>query len=573
MYTIKQQTSAQKEIYDNLIHDGYSSLTAYSLSLRNYDRAEKILPYLSLHDMDKCVDYLYDAIKANKKMCVVADYDVDGATSCSIMVSGLKTLGANIVYFVPNRFKHGYGLQASVIDDMLITYPDIDVIITVDNGIASVSGVDYANSKNIDVVVTDHHLEGDERPNAVVIVNPNKKDCQFESKALAGCGVAFYVVLALREKIAKLDNKKFNISYLQDYLAIGTVADVVTLDTNNRLLVEYGLNRIKNNKANIGVQALIDVLGINQNKINTSDIAFQIAPTLNAAGRIEDMSKGINLLLSDNYEYATELAIELVKINKTRKSIENTMKEDALEQIDITNSNSDDLFSCCVQNKDFHEGVIGILASRIKELLYVPTVVFSELEELEQGRAVLKGSGRSIEGLHLRDAIDYVTKKVPDCVIKFGGHAMAAGLTIYKDKFDDFKFYLNEYCKEIFKNVKPTNVVSVDKELDLKNISIDDVEELNSQIWGQHFTEPVFIADFKINKQELLSGGKHLKVWFDYKGMEIVGLWFFRTEFIDVEHNENVKVIFKLNINEWRNKKEIQIYVQSLEAHINKINS
>lgn len=566
MYTIKQQTPVQKEIYDNLVNDGYSSLTAYSLSLRNYDRAEKMLPYLSLHDIDKCVDYLYDAIKVNKKMCVVADYDVDGATSCSIMVSGLRTLGADIVYFVPNRFKHGYGLQASVIDDMLITYPDIDVIITVDNGIASVSGVDYANSKNIDVVVTDHHLEGDERPNAVVIVNPNKKDCQFESKALAGCGVAFYVVLALREKIAKLDNRKFNISYLQDYLAIGTVADVVTLDANNRLLVEYGLNRIKNHKANIGVQALIDVLGINQDKINTSDIAFQIAPTLNAAGRIEDMSKGINLLLSNNYEYATELAIELVKINKTRKSIENTMKEDALEQIDIANSNSDDLFSCCVQNKDFHEGVIGILASRIKELLYVPTIVFSELEELEQGRAVLKGSGRSIEGLHLRDAIDYVTKKVPDCVIKFGGHAMAAGLTIYKDKFDDFKFYLNEYCKEIFKNVKPTNVVSVDKELDLKNISIDDVEELNSQIWGQHFTEPVFIADFKINKQELLSGGKHLKVWFDYKGMEIVGLWFFRTEFIDVEHDENVKVIFKLNINEWRNKKEIQIYVQSLEA-------
>lgn len=566
MYTIKQQTPAQKEIYNNLIHDGYSLLTAYSLSLRNYDRAEKMLPYLSLSDIDKCVDYLYDAIKANKKMCVVADYDVDGATSCSIMVSGLRTLGADIVYFVPNRFKHGYGLQASVIDDMLMTYTDIDVIITVDNGIASVSGVDYANSKNIDVVVTDHHLEGDERPNAVVIVNPNKKDCQFESKALAGCGVAFYVVLALREKIAKLDNKKFNISYLQDYLAIGTVADVVTLDGNNRLLVEYGLNRIKNHKANIGVQALIDVLGINQDKINTSDIAFQIAPTLNAAGRIEDMSKGINLLLSNNYEYATELAIELVKINKTRKSIENTMKEDALEQIDIANSNSDDLFSCCVQNKDFHEGVIGILASRIKELLYVPTIVFSELEELEQGRAVLKGSGRSIEGLHLRDAIDYVTKKVPDCVIKFGGHAMAAGLTIYKDKFDDFKFYLNEYCKEIFKNVKPTNVVSVDKELDLKNISIDDVEELNSQIWGQHFTEPVFIADFKINKQELLSGGKHLKVWFDYKGMEIVGLWFFRTEFIDVEHDENVKVIFKLNINEWRNKKEIQIYVQSLEA-------
>ena len=566
MYTIKQQTPVQKEIYDNLVNDGYSSLTAYSLSLRNYDRAEKMLPYLSLHDIDKCVDYLYDAIKVNKKMCVVADYDVDGATSCSIMVSGLRTLGADIVYFVPNRFKHGYGLQASVIDDMLITYPDIDVIITVDNGIASVSGVDYANSKNIDVVVTDHHLEGDERPNAVVIVNPNKKDCQFESKALAGCGVAFYVVLALREKIAKLDNRKFNISYLQDYLAIGTVADVVTLDANNRLLVEYGLNRIKNHKANIGVQALIDVLEINQDKINTSDIAFQIAPTLNAAGRIEDMSKGINLLLSNNYEYATELAIELVKINKTRKSIENTMKEDALEQIDIANSNSDDLFSCCVQNKDFHEGVIGILASRIKELLYVPTIVFSELEELEQGRAVLKGSGRSIEGLHLRDAIDYVTKKVPDCVIKFGGHAMAAGLTIYKDKFDDFKFYLNEYCKEFFKNVKPTNVVSVDKELDLKNISIDDVEELNSQIWGQHFTEPVFIADFKINKQELLSGGKHLKVWFDYKGMEIVGLWFFRTEFIDVEHNENVKVIFKLNINEWRNKKEIQIYVQSLEA-------
>ena len=394
MYTIKQQTPVQKEIYDNLVNDGYSSLTAYSLSLRNYDRAEKMLPYLSLHDIDKCVDYLYDAIKVNKKMCVVADYDVDGATSCSIMVSGLRTLGADIVYFVPNRFKHGYGLQASVIDDMLITYPDIDVIITVDNGIASVSGVDYANSKNIDVVVTDHHLEGDERPNAVVIVNPNKKDCQFESKALAGCGVAFYVVLALREKIAKLDNRKFNISYLQDYLAIGTVADVVTLDANNRLLVEYGLNRIKNHKANIGVQALIDVLGINQDKINTSDIAFQIAPTLNAAGRIEDMSKGINLLLSNNYEYATELAIELVKINKTRKSIENTMKEDALEQIDIANSNSDDLFSCCVQNKDFHEGVIGILASRIKELLYVPTIVFSALEELEQGRAVLKGSGR-----------------------------------------------------------------------------------------------------------------------------------------------------------------------------------
>lgn len=580
-YKIKEQTEEQKKIYEELLSKEYPEIVAYSLSLRNYKKNEKLIHYSELHNIDIATDLLIEYIIKNKNICIVADYDVDGATSCSIMYKGLKKLGADIKYFVPNRFIHGYGLQPSVIDDMLNHYPDVNVIITVDNGIASIDGVDYANEKNIDVIVTDHHLEGDSKPNARVIVNPNQKSCGFPSKSLAGCGVAMYIIKALYDKISyKIKNNEFNegqkdlFSYyiehfnpveIMDYLVIGTIADVVSLDDNNRLIVENGLKQIHKKKCSTGVQAILDVLGIENNKLKTTDIAFRIAPMLNAAGRLEDMSLGINLLLNDNYIDAREQALSLIEINQKRKDIEKGMKDIALGKLEdniLSMNKSENLFSFCTYSKDFHEGVIGIVASRVKDILYLPTIVFSVLDEKgENGRVVLKGSGRSIDGIHLRDAIDYVFKTVPDCIIKFGGHSMAAGLSIYEDKFEEFQKKLNEYCQKTLNNVRPLNVIEVDRDLSIDKLKITDVELLNMQTWGQNFTEPIFYGKFKILKQEILKGS-HLKLFLKQNNTTINAMHFFNNK---LYNKDEIEALYKININEFRGNKNIQIFIDKAE--------
>ena len=570
----KQLTPEQEKLMQSLIDDGYHKLIAKVLALRNYQTQEKLLHYSLLHDMDKAVDCVLEAIITERKICVVADYDVDGATSCAIMVKGLRGLGASVEYFVPNRFKHGYGLQPSVIDDMLLSYPDTDMIVTVDNGISSIAGVQYAKEKNIYVLVTDHHLEGDERPDTI-IVNPNRKDCSFPSKALAGCGVAFYLIHAVKDRMtamcqqgkqqddiqkgAQYDNRE-----LADYLAIGTIADVVPLDTNNRMLIEYGLKRIRAGGASVGVNAILKVLKIKPESLTTQHIAFRIAPMLNAAGRMEDMSLGINLLLCEQPEQAEIMVENLIVINTERKNTEAAMKEEALHQLsDVKDTGSQ--FSCVVFGEDFHEGVIGILASRIKDLKYLPTIVFSEMES-DSNEILLKGSGRSIEGLHLRDAIDYVFKKSPETVVKFGGHAMAAGLTIKKSHLAKFSELLDEYCASMFQNVKPTHVFEYDIEVDWDDISVELVNDINMMVWGQHFREPLFYGKFKINKQDVLKDA-HLKLYLQApNGMEIEGMRFFYNK---PYVGDEIEAVFKLSVNRFFNKVNVQMLIEDAAEIVN----
>lgn len=568
--------------------DNYPIILKEMLAMRDYSRIDKFLPYDLLDNAKEGAEYLFKAIKDKKKMCIIADYDVDGATSCAIMYSGLKFFGADINYYVPDRFKHGYGLQKTVIDDMLLSFPDNEIIITVDNGIASIDGVNYANDKNMEVLVTDHHLQGEELPDAVLIINPNKNSDTFPSKALAGCGVAFYVMIALRDvfinkEISKINSEietelndkvkkiklKHDISFLLDYLAIGTVADVVSLDENNRLIVETGLNRIKTGKANVGIKALCNVKDIDEKKITTSDIGFKIGPVLNAAGRLKNMSLGIDLLLSDSIVEANAKAIELNNVNIERKAMQKEMREKViedyeneekkeLEKLDFDKEKFD--FSKVFYNPTFHEGIIGILASNIKDMFYLPAIVFSDTEDV----SLIKGSGRSINEIHLRDAIDYVFKKDPSIISKFGGHSMAAGLSIYKDKLNDFQRLFDESCKLILNGEKPVDVKLIDMNLNLNNIDIETVELINSQIWGQNFKPPLFIGQFSIIDQKILKG-QHLKLQLKQKDSNytIDAMYFFKKEMIE-KTDDYIDVSYTLNINTFLNKKTIQLFVDSI---------
>lgn len=597
-YNIAIMNNSQKEIYESFVNDEeYPTphIIARAIALREHDfRTEELDPYL-LKDMDKAVDYTFNALIKQKDICVVADYDADGATSCAIMVKGLLNFGQsknNIHYFLPDRQIHGYGLQPSVIDDMLSHYPNVEVIITVDNGISAVVGVDYAVKKGIDVLVTDHHMEGDARPtNAVAIVNPNRKDCTFPSKSIAGCGVAFYLIWSLSKKFKELSNQlksnqnptrptrrksimstnknneiysdkeieiihkaaQFDPEVLRDYLAIGTIADVVKLDGNNRLMVEKGLERIRSRKSCTGVKAIMEVRNITYNKVpyfSTDDIAFSIAPTINASGRLDDMTIMVRMFLSENMAECLELADIADKFNQSRKEIEHGMVTDAVNNIDVGKNQYK--FSCALCLTEGHEGVIGIVASRIKEKLYRPTIIFVEIEEEHDGHKLIKGSGRSIQGLHIRDAIDFVTKKSPDCVIKYGGHAMAAGLTIRKDKLTEFQKYFDEYCAIIFDNVEPTMVYQVDENLDLRQVRVEDVGMMNMEVWGQGYTKPMYVGDFTINNQTQLKNkitgeNGHLKLSLTQKetNVDIDAIWFRKTEVVE---SESVKLIYQLGI-------------------------
>lgn len=549
-YRVQELTAEQQAYYDDMVENmGFPHIIAKAFAMRDpEDYQEMLSPYL-LADMEKGANYMFEALLNKRDICVVADYDADGATSCSIMIKGLLGFGQstdNIHYFLPHRIKHGYGLQPSVIDEMLLNYPNVEIIVTVDNGISAVAGVDYAVSKGIQVLVTDHHAEGDYRPeNAVAIINPNRKDCTFPSKALAGCGVAFYLIWTLsqmfKEAAKKAQGKytdsqwaiikkaaQFNPDVLRDYLAIGTIADVVKLDANNRLLVQSGLDRIRNGQANIGIQALLTAKKLHYKlpAFSTEDIAFSIGPTINAEGRLKDMTLMVRMMLSENRADCMTMANEACSNNEKRKDIEVDMVEAAMSQLDLNNPVY--RFSCAILIPDGHEGVVGIVASRVKDKLYRPTIAFVSIEEEHDGHPLIKGSGRSIQGLHIRDAIDYVTKKSPDCVVKFGGHAMAAGLTIRKDKLPDFQKYFDEYCEMIFEGVEPSLCHIVDEVLDLSAVSIDDIDELNMYIWGQGHTKPMYYGRFFIQSQELTKNKQHLslKLVQESTGAIVEAMWF-----------------------------------------------
>lgn len=559
-YILKNLTEKQN-ISNQLSNKGIDQVIADLYALRGVEDfnevnlEQKLEPWSNMLNTKKAASILSEAILNKKKICVVADYDVDGATSCAIALLGIRMFGGNIDYVVPNRFVHGYGLTPAVVDEVYKRKMP-DLIITVDNGISSHAGVNYANRKNIEVLVTDHHLPGSTLPDAKCIVNPNQPGDTFKYKTMAGCGVMFYVLCALRNKMLELGiytkENVPNIYSLLDLVAIGTVADVVKLDLNNRILVNYGINLIRKGRTRAGVLALIDVCKRKRNELSTLDIGFGIGPRINAAGRLEDMSIGIQTLLTDNYDNAHNLAKRLDSINKDRKKIETDMKDLALDMPELNNYQ----YSKVVFSETFHEGVIGIVASRIKEMFYRPTIVFAPASE----EGLIKGSGRSIPEVHMRDALDWVYKKNPDILDKFGGHSMAAGMTIKKEYLSEFCNLFDQAVKEFCFDKTLENIKEIDMDLSANQINVNLAKKLRLEIWGQGFPPPLFCGEFEIKEQKILKE-QHLKLYLIKDGCEFEGIWFFQPKMFEEKF---IKIAYTLDVNNFLDKESVQIMIDGV---------
>ncbi len=517
---------------------------------------QALVPPGALRQIDAAAVYLADAIAAGKKMTIVADYDCDGATACATAIRGLTAMGARVDYIVPNRFEYGYGLTPEIVD-LTAREKSPDIIITVDNGIASIDGVAAAKARGIDVVVTDHHLPGDALPDARVIVNPNQPECGFPSKNLAGVGVVFYVLLALRAELRrrgvfdaqtqpKLDN-------LLDLVALGTVADVVKLDTNNRILVAQGLKRMRAGRMHAGVAALFRVAGREARCASPFDLGFALGPRLNAAGRLEDMSLGIECLITDDEGRAWAIAQQLNDINLKRREIEADMQGTALLHLD--DFKPADASTIAVFDDGWHQGVIGIVASRLKEKFYRPTITFAPA-----GDGWIKGSGRSIPGFHLRDALDLVSKKVPGLIDKFGGHAMAAGLSIRGDHFDTFAQAFEAVGRAWLTEAQLERIVETDGPLEDDFYSTQFIELLDGQVWGQGFAPPVFCDEFRVVSQRILKD-KHLKLLLERNGRRYDAIWFGHTDAL----GDRARVAFRLDANEYNGVTKVQLLVEHAE--------
>jgi len=517
---------------------------------------QALVPPGALRQIDAAATYLADAIAAGKKMTIVADYDCDGATACATALRGLWAMGARVDYIVPNRFEYGYGLTPEIVE-LTAREKAPDIIVTVDNGIASIDGVAAAKARGIDVVVTDHHLPGDALPDARVIVNPNQPECGFPSKHLAGVGVVFYVLLALRAELRrrgvfdaqtqpKLDN-------LLDLVALGTVADVVKLDTNNRILVAQGLKRMRAGRMHAGVAALFRVAGREARCASPFDLGFALGPRLNAAGRLEDMSLGIECLTTDDEGRAWAIAQQLNDINLKRREIEADMQDTALLHLD--DFNPADASTIAVFDAGWHQGVIGIVASRLKEKFYRPTITFAPA-----GDGWIKGSGRSIPGFHLRDALDLVSKRVPGLIDKFGGHSMAAGLSIRADHFDTFAQAFEAVGRSWLTQAQLERVVETDGPLEDDFYSTQFIELLDGQVWGQGFAPPVFCDEFRVVSQRILKD-KHLKLLLERNGRRYDAIWFGHTDAL----GDKARVAFRLDANEYNGVTKVQLLVEHAE--------
>lgn len=515
-----------------------------------------LAPPGGLKHIDNAAVFLADAIGANKNMTIVADYDCDGATACAVALRGLRAMGARVDYIVPDRVVHGYGLTPEIVE-LAVREKNPDVIITVDNGIASVEGVLEANRRGIEVVVTDHHLPGDALPPARVIVNPNQPECGFPSKNLAGVGVVFYVLLALRAELRrrgvfdaqnqpKLDN-------LLDLVALGTVADVVKLDANNRILVAQGIKRMRAGRMHAGVAALFRVAGREARNASPFDLGFAVGPRLNAAGRLEDMALGIECLTTDDEGRAWAIAQQLNEINLKRREIEADMQDTALLHLDdFQPSNSSTI---AVFDEGWHQGVIGIVASRLKEKFYRPTITFAP-----GGVGLIKGSGRSIPGFHMRDALDLVSKRVPGLIDKFGGHAMAAGLTIKAEHFATFCEAFEAVGRAWLSEAQLERVVETDGPLEDEFYSTQFIELCDGQVWGQGFAPPVFCDEFRVMSQRILKE-KHLKLLLEKNGRRYDAIWFGHTDGL----GERARVAFRLDANEYNGVTKVQLLVEHAE--------
>ncbi|EEZ41834.1 single-stranded-DNA-specific exonuclease RecJ [Photobacterium damselae] len=532
--------------------------------------AKGLLSYNQLHGMAQAVDLLEQALRNNQRIIIVSDFDADGATSSALSVLAFKMLGCqNVDYLVPNRFDDGYGLSPEVVDQALAK--GVEVIMTVDNGVSSLSGVAYAKEKGLTVVVTDHHLPGDILPNADAIVNPNLNECGFPSKALCGVGVAFYLMLALRAQLRATDwftqqnIPEPNLAELLDLVALGTVADVVALDGNNRILVHQGLQRIRAGRCRPGIQALIEVANRDPQKIVTSDLGFALGPRINAAGRLDDMAFGVELLLCDNIQSARRMATELDGLNQTRKEIEQGMKEEALAICERLKFSANDMpYGLVLFQKDWHQGVIGILASRIKEKFHRPVICFADA-----GNEQIKGSCRSIPGLHMRDVLDLIDTQNPGMIAKFGGHAMAAGLTIDTKQLDAFSRAFDQAVRNELGEDELKGVLLTDGELEANEFNLDTAEMLRAGgPWGQQFPEPTFDGTFRLLHQKLV-GGKHLKMMVEpLHGGSVIDAIAFN---VDLKRwpdasVQQVELVYRLDINEFRGNRSVQLMIEHLAA-------
>ena len=528
----------------------------------------------SLKGLDDACRLLHTALINNTNIIVVGDFDADGATSTALMMVALTLMGStNHSFLVPNRFEYGYGLTPEIVD--LAAEQGAQMLVTVDNGISCVAGVNRAKELGLQVLVTDHHLPGHELPKADAIVNPNQVGCSFPSKSLAGVGVAFYLMLALRSHLREKNYfiehhvNEPNIAQLLDLVALGTVADVVSLDVNNRILVDQGLKRIRAGQTRPGIQALIEVAKKNQQRLVASDFGFALGPRINAAGRLDDMSYGINCLLAPDLTSARAMAAELDDLNKARREIEQGMQAEAetiFKQLAFSSDNLPNAIA--LYQQDWHQGVIGIVAGRLKEKFHRPCIVFakgSDVDLIDISQQEIKGSARSIPGLHIRDLLEHIDSQHPDLILKFGGHAMAAGLSIKQHNFEKFQTLFNELAGKWLKAEDLQSIILSDGELILNDLTLEFAEQLREAgPWGQNFPEPLFDDTFTLVQQRIV-GEKHLKLLVEKQG-EVFDAIAFN---IDIKAWPNtqakkVHLAFRLDVNEFRGKRTVQLMVDNM---------
>lgn len=535
----------------------YRSRSVCSVDDLNYS-LQNLLPISSLRNVEQAADLVASSIDNGESIVVVADYDADGATACAVCISGLRAMGARINYVVPDRKRHGYGLSESVVEITLKYNPNL--LITVDNGISSIDGVGAAKKAGMAVVVTDHHLPGDQLPAADVIVNPNQDGDDFASPNLAGVGVAFYLVCAVKKRLGS----GFNPATLLDLVAVGTVADVVRLDHNNRILVNQGLQRIRQGKCSPGVSALLELSGRDQERVVASDLGFTVGPRINAAGRMTEMGAGIDCLLADNRADALVRAQKLDEINKKRREVEGGVRDEAEGIIESLHLGGNDaLAAIALYQPHWHEGVIGIVAGRIKEKLHRPVVVFARGDD-----GALKGSARSIPGVHIRDLLDLISKNSSGLIIKFGGHAMAAGLSINESDFEKFQHSFEGLVADTVDEDLLEGVLYTDGSLASSERSLNMAELLRqSGPWGQGFPEPVFHDSFILDGWRIV-GERHLKLSLrDRETNELVdGIAFNQSEQLLPGRGEEVDLLYRMDVNRWRGRDSLQLMVETIIA-------
>lgn len=516
---------------------------------------ELIAPRELAH-VDDAARLLADAIDQGKRLLIVADYDCDGATACAVGLRGLRAMGARADYLVPNRFEYGYGLTPEIVELAAARTPRPDLLITVDNGIASVAGVERANALGIEVLITDHHLPGERLPAARAIVNPNQPGCGFPSKHLAGVGVMFYVLAALRAELRArgrfTEATQPRLDALLDLVALGTVADVVRLDRNNRILVAAGLQRIRAGRMQPGVAALFQVAGRSARLAQAADLGFAIGPRINAAGRLTDMTVGIECLTTDDPARALELACQLDELNRERRAIEADMQLDALAELEDAALHAQRTIT--LFNEGWHQGVVGLVASRVKERYHRPTIAFARADE-----ATLRGSGRSIEGVHLRDTLDLVTKAAPELIERFGGHAMAAGLTLRAEHYEAFARAFEAATRASADAAHFMRTIATDGPLAPEEIGPALVEATERQIWGQGFPAPLYANEFVVAEQRLVKD-QHLRLTLELAGRRYPAIWFRRTESLPAR----ALLAYRCAVDEYQGERRIQLVIEHM---------